>query len=238
MKFPIQGLFLLLLLSFTATNARAQYGTYHKAQYGAYHKDVEFITHLGIAQSDLRYGDNTAAEFGIDFTPFNSPNDMFSISFFANYRQSKDYWSFNPLGGTSMVLVMFCSGLLDKSDEVVKKIAYCTMFESMGLNFALSRHFELSPYWSLLRLSRWHNGATYVTGATGLRANWYFGRKLRWSLRGSCEYSWGYGNSDWWAERIKNIFDDKEEATSYTRRHKPRTPFKGVVYGLSLGYRF
>jgi len=109
--------------------------------------------------------------------------------------------------------------------------------ESMSLNFALCRDFEFTPYWSLLRLSSWEKGATYITGGAGLRANFYFGPQKRWSLRARGEYSFGYGNMNWYGERIYKLFN-KDEEGYVTKYEKPCTPFRGWTYGLSIGYRF
>lgn len=51
------------------------------------------------------------------------------------------------------------------------------------------------------------------------------------------KYSYGYGNSDWWGETLSNVFTDAED-TYYNRYEKPCTPFKGWIYGVTLGFSF
>ena len=162
---------------------------------------------------------------------------MFSYSFITNFAKSKDYWSVNPLGASAIVLTLFCKNVID-DNETAKTILMIMAGESMSLNFALTEHFEVAPYWNLLRLSHWQGGSTYITGSVGVRANYYFGPEDRWSVRARGEYSWGYGNPDFYMEWIYNIFGDSEEWTDYYKYNKPHTPFKGWNYGISIGYRF
>lgn len=203
---------------------------------GAYHSDLEFVVHGGVVSSDLRYGSSTAFSLGVDYTPYESDDDMFSYSFITNFAKSKEYWSVNPLGATAIVMTLFCKNVID-DNETAKTILMIMAGESMSLNFALTRHIEVAPYWNLLRLSSWEKGATYLTGEVGGRANFYFGAEDRWSIRAKAGYSWGYGNSDYYSEMLYNIFGDSEEWTNYYKYNKPRTPFKGWNFGISVGYR-
>lgn len=208
----------------------------YKSVKGAYHTDLEFVAHGGVLFSDLRYGNATAFDLGIDYTPYESENNSFSYSFITNFTKSKDYWSVNPLGASAIVLTLFCKNIID-DDETVKTILMIMAGESMSLNFALTEHFEVAPYWNLMRLSSWQKGATYLTGELGCRANYYFGADDRWSLRAKACYSWGYGNADFYSELLYNLFGDSEEWTDYYKYNKPHTPFKGWNFGISLGYR-
>lgn len=201
---------------------------------GAYHKDTEFTLRAGFVQSSLRHDDVTTLDVGIDYTPWEC-DDIFSYSFSMNFEKSKSYWSINPIGATSIILSVFCKNIVDK-DETTKKILAYSAFESMKLNFALGEQFEVGPNWSLLRLSKRKKGATYVTGQAGIHANLYFGKKKNWSLRARGEYSWGYGNADWWGERLFHWLNPDEEETHYEHYKTPHTPFKGWIYGISIGY--
>lgn len=203
---------------------------------GAYHKDTEFIIRAGAKQTDLRFADVTALDVGVDYTPWEA-NGCFTYSFTTDFNMSKDHWSFNPIGATSILLSLFCKNIVD-DDETLKNIIAFSAFESMKLNFAIGECFELGPNWSLLRISKWEHGATYITGEAGAHANFYFGPKKHWSLRAKGGYSWGYGNADWWGEKLFNWLKEDEENTYYEHYKKPHTPFKGWVYGISLGYRF
>ena len=235
----------VLLASFLSllclTTAIAQdYNYYSNASYkyanGSYHNDLEFIIHCGVQFSNLRYGSSTAFNIGVDYTPYESEDDMFSYSFITNFAKSKDYWSVNPLGASAIVLTLFCKNIIDDYDTA-KTILMIMAGESMSLNFALTKHVEIAPYWNLLRLSRWRHKSTYMTGEIGGRANYYFGSNNRWSLRAKANYSWGYGNADFYAEMLYNIFGDSGEWTNYYKYNKPHTPFKGWNLGISLGYR-
>lgn len=208
-----------------------------KSTKGAYHNDLEFIIHGGVLQSDLRYGESTAFNLGMDYTPYESGDNMFSYSFITNFAKSKDYWSVNPLGASAIALTLFCKNIIN-DNETAKTILMIMAGESMSLNFALTEHFEVAPYWNLLRVSHWQGGSTYITGSVGVRANYYFGPEDRWSIRARGEYSWGYGNPDFYMEWIYNIFGDSEKWTDYYKYNKPHTPFKGWNYGISIGYRF
>ena len=213
-----------------------EYNYYNqKNNKGAYHNDMEFIVHGGFMSSDLRYSGATAIDLGIDYTPYESDNELFTYSFVTDYLKSKDYWSINPLGAASIVLNVFCKNII-KNNETAKLMLIIMAAESMSLNFALTEHFELSPYWNLLRLSNWQHGATYVTGALGARANYYFGKDDRWSVRLRGSYSWGYGNFNWYGEQIYNWFGN-DGTSHYEEYEKPCTPFKGWNLGLSIGYR-
>ena len=59
----------------------------------------------------------------------------------------------------------------------------------------------------------------------------------KFSITAYGEYSYGYGNSDWWGETLSNVFTDAED-TYYNRYEKPCTPFKGWIYGVTLGFSF
>lgn len=229
-----------LFLSTTGMEAAAQgysddYGYTYTKPAGAYHQDLEFILHAGAIQSTLRYGHATAVEVGIDYTPYEA-DGCFSYSFITSFNYSKDYWTVNPLGAGAIVLSLFCKNIID-NDETVKTILMIMSGESMSLNFAMGNHFEVAPYWSLLRLSSWQKGATYLTGEFGGRVNFFFDSDNRLSLRAKANYSWGYGNGDFYSELIYNIFGDSEEWTDYYKYNKPKTPFKGWNFGISLGYR-
>lgn len=201
---------------------------------GAYHKDTEFTFRAGLEQANLRYEDLSTLDVGIDYTPWES-DDVFSYSFAMNFEKSKDHWSVNPIGATSILLSVFCKNIVNKDDTMKRILAY-SAFESMKLNFALGQQFEVGPNWSLLRLSKWKKGATYVTGQAGIHASFYFGPKKRWSLRAKGEYSWGYGNADWWGNLLYNFFDREHEPSYQSDYEKPHTPFKGWIYGVSIGY--
>lgn len=227
-------------LFFVGQNVSAQYYSYYNTQpykksKGARHDDMEFIIHAGATYSDLRYGTSVAANLGIDYTPYEA-DGSFSYSFNTNAAYCKDYWSVSPLGASAIVLSLFCKNIVE-DDPTVHTMLMIMAGESMSLNFALNDHIEVAPCWNLLRLSSWQKGATYVTGTAGLKLNVYFGPEDRWSLRAHGEYSWGYGNGDWWGEKIYNIFGDSGESTYYEEYKKPKTPFKGWQCGLSLGYR-
>ena len=105
---------------------------------------------------------------------------------------------------------------------------------SMGLYIPIGKNFELQPYWSLLRLSKWQKEKILITGAFGLAATVYI---KKFSITAYGEYSYGYGNSDWWGETLSNVFTDAED-TYYNRYEKPCTPFKGWIYGVTLGFSF
>jgi len=234
-------LLLSILSLLCLTTAKAQEYNYYsdhfyKSAKGAYHNDLEFILHGGMLQSDLRYGNSIALDLGIDYTPYESGDDMFSYSFITNFAKSKDYWSINPLGASSIALTLFCKNIID-DNETAKTMLMIMAGESMSLNFAPTEHFEVAPYWNLLRVSHWQGGSTYITGSVGVRANYYFGPEDRWSIRARGEYSWGYGNPDFYMEWIYNIFGDSGEWTEYYKYNKPHTPFKGWSYGISIGYR-
>mgnify|MGYP007133773667 CR=1 FL=1 len=139
-------------------------------------------------QSDLRYGNSIALDLGIDYTPYVSGDDMFSYSFITNFAKSKDYWPINPLGASSIALTLFCKNIID-DNETAKTMLMIMAGESMSLNFAPTEHFEVAPYWNLLRVSHWQGGSTYITGSVGVRANYYFGPEDRWSIRARGEYS-------------------------------------------------
>lgn len=231
-----------LLLLCTSLNAIAQYGYDYYDDYrkfetkGAYHKDLEFIVHGGILQSDLRYKGTKSLDIGIDYTPWESSDKMFSYSFITSFTRSSYYWSANPLGASAILLTLFCKNIVE-DDEMVHTILMIAAGESMSFNFALTENFEVGPSWNLLRLSHRMGGSTYMTGAIGARANYYFGPDDRWSLRARGEYTWGYGNADFYMERLYNIFGDDGQ-TYYFDYEKPHTPFKGWSLGLSIGYRF
>lgn len=234
-------IFITVILFVVNHNIHAQHydvysSYYYKETKGAYHKDLEFIVHGGALFSDLRHGNATAFNLGIDYTPYESEDNSFSYSFITNFAKSKDYWSVNPLGASAIVLTLFCKNIVD-DDETAKTILMIMAGESMSLNFALTEHLEVAPYWNLLRLSSWQHGATYLTGEIGGRINCYFGPDDRWSLRAKANYSWGYGNADFYSELIYNIFGDSGEWTDYYKYNKPHTPFKGWNFGISLGYR-
>ncbi len=230
----------LFALCITVTMAQSYdyySGNSYKPAKGAYHNDLEFILHGGVLQSDLRYGNSTAFDLGIDYTPYESGDDMFSYSFITVFAKSRDYWSINPLGASAIVLTLFCKNVID-DNETAKTVLMIMAGESMSLNFALTEHIEVAPYWNLLRLSHWQGGSTYLTGSVGIRANFYFGPEDRWSVRARGDYSWGYGNPDFYKEWIYNIFGDSDEWTNYYEYHKPHTPFKGWNYGISIGYSY
>lgn len=233
----------LLLLNFAITTfnvviaqSHDYYDRYtYRSVKGAYHDDLEFIVHGGVLFSNLRYGSATAIDLGIDYTPYESGDNMFSYSFVTDYLKSKDYWSINPLGSSSIILNVFCKNVID-DNETAKFMLMIMAAESMSLNFALTEHLEVSPYWNLLRLSSWQHGATYVTGAFGARANYYFGTDDKWSIRLRGSYSWGYGNFDWYGEQLYNWFGN-DGTSHYEDYKKPCTPFRGWNFGISLGYR-
>lgn len=234
------SLFFIVIVSAYIPNISAQdyyYGGYtYETAKGAYHNDLEFIIHGGSVFSNLRYGSSTSFDLGMDYTPYEASDQLFSYSFITDFSISKDYWSINPLGATSIVLILFCKNVID-DNETVHTILKIMAGESMSLNFALTKHFEIAPYWNLLRLSNWQKGATYLTGEVGGRLNYYFGSEDRWSLRAKACYSWGYGNADYYSEKLYNIFGDSGESTDYYKYQKPFTPFKGWNFGISLGYR-
>lgn len=236
-KLAIIGLLIVLSINISAQyySGYNEYNNRPKVK-GAYHSDLEFIVHGGLLQSDLRYGESTAFDLGIDYTPYESDDNMFSYSFITNFAKSKDYWSVNPLGASAIVLTLFCKNIIDEN-ETAKTVLMIMAGESMSMNFALTEHFEVAPYWNLLRLSKWKKGATYLTGELGARANYYFGADDRWSLRAKACYSWGYGNADFYSELLYNLFGDSDEWTNYYKYNKPRTPFKGWNIGISVGYR-
>ena len=103
-----------------------------------------------------------------------------------------------------------------------------------GIVYSHWGKFELQPYWSLLRLSKWQKEKILITGAFGLAATVYI---KKFSITAYGEYSYGYGNSDWWGETLSNVFTDAED-TYYNRYEKPCTPFKGWIYGVTLGFSF
>lgn len=226
-----------MLLLGLSMNAEAQYGSYYQRLEvdGAEHQETEFIIHAGVSQSSFRYDHSTAVNVGIDYTPYEA-DGVFSYSFITNFAYADNYWSINPLGASAIAMTMFCKNIIE-DNPTAETILMIMAGESMSVNFKSANHFEVSPYWNLLRLSNWNKGATYVTGSLGLRANYYFGSQDRWSIRVRGEYSWGYGNADWWGEKIYNIFGDSGEWTNYEKYNKPHTPFKGWSYGLSIGYR-
>ena len=239
MKKTLLTLISIVLAYYSSVSAQDYYssdGYSYKTAKGAYHNDLEFIVHGGIISSDLRYGSSTAFSLGADYTPYESDDDLFTYSFITNFAKSKEYWSVNPLGASAIIMTLFCKNVIE-DNETAKTMLMIMAGESMSLNFALTKHLEVAPYWNLLRLSSWEKGATYLTGEFGGRINYYFGPKDRWSLRAKGCYSWGYGNSDFYSEMLYNIFGDSEEWTNYYKYHKPRTPFKGWNFGISVGYR-
>lgn len=74
---------------------------------------------------------------------------------------------------------------------------------------------------------------------TYYRSFWFsrYGLYKKFSITAYGEYSYGYGNSDWWGETLSNVFTDAED-TYYNRYEKPCTPFKGWIYGVTLGFSF
>ncbi len=119
-------------------------------------------------------------------------------------------------------------------DSWIRTVLFCMAAESMGLYIPIGENFELQPYWSLLRLSKWQKEKILITGAFGLAATVYI---KKFSITAYGEYSYGYGNSDWWGETLSNVFTDAED-TYYNRYEKPCTPFKGWIYGVTLGFSF
>ena len=200
---------------------------------GAYHEYNEVIVRAGVMNSDLRYGENLGGTINISYIPFEI--NSCGIGWNANFTKTKDYYSFSPIGaGATLIAVMSGSMSVD-SDNWVWKALCCMAAESMGVYIPIGPHFELQPYWNLLRLSKWQEEKIIVTGAFGLAATVYM---KRFSITAYGEYSYGYGNPDWWTETLANVFLEDEEDTYYTRYEKPRTPFKGWVYGLTLGFSF
>lgn len=200
---------------------------------GAYHSENEFIIRAGILKSDLRYGDN----FGLSITGTYFPTDINScgIGWNIGFTKTKDYWSMNPLGATSTLLNVFCESVMGGLDDWMQKVFWVMSAESMGVYIPLGEQFEIQPYWSLLRLSKYKKENVLLTGAFGLTASVYF---ERFSITGFGEYSFGYGNSNWYGERFHNVFVDDDEGVYNEKYDKPCTPFKGWNYGITFGYSF
>lgn len=207
-------------------------GTSLKAQ-GAWHHDdeSEFILHTGFMQSKLRYADEKIFNFGIDYTPFSE--EIFSICINTDFWKNENYWMVNPIGATAVLLYFGASNIVRSDPEVLRAICYAGV-ESMSLNFAPCKWFEIGGYWSLLRLSKWREENVRVTGAVGMRSNFYFGPSGRFSLRFMGEYSWGYGNGDFWLEILYTLISEEpyEHIFDYS---KPETPFKGWRFGVGVG---
>ena len=92
----------------------------------------------------------------------------------------------------------------------------------------------MNPALIINSLSSWQKEKILITGAFGLAATVYI---KKFSITAYGEYSYGYGNSDWWGETLSNVFTDAED-TYYNRYEKPCTPFKGWIYGVTLGFSF
>ena len=199
---------------------------------GAYHEANEFILRAGIMNSNLRYNDNVGFTTNLTYIP--SDINHCGIGWNAGFTVTKDFYSLNPLGACSTLLNIFGRSLMGGLDGWIQGVFYAMSAESMGVYIPIGEHFELQPYWSLLRLSKWKKEKVIITGAFGLSASVYMNR---FSITGYGEYSFGYGNVDWWGARFNNIFTEEED-TYYTNYEKPCTPFKGWIYGLTLGYSF
>ena len=160
---------------------------------GAYHEDNEFIIRAGFTGSHLRYKDNIGGTVNVSYIPFEI--NSCGIGWNANFTKTKDYYSISPLGATATLLTFLGYTVSSEMDSWIRTVLFCMAAESMGLYIPIGKNFELQPYWSLLRLSKWQKEKILITGAFGL-------------------------------------------ATYYNRYEKPCTPFKGWIYGVTLGFSF
>ena len=199
---------------------------------GAHHEDNEFIIRAGFTGSHLRYKDNIGGTVNVSYIPFEI--NSCGIGWNANFTKTKDYYSISPLGATATLLTFLGYTVSSEMDSWIRTVLFCMAAESMGLYIPIGKNFELQPYWSLLRLSKWQKEKILITGAFGLAATVYI---KKFSITAYGEYSYGYGNSDWWGETLSNVFTDAED-TYYNRYEKPCTPFKGWIYGVTLGFSF
>lgn len=199
---------------------------------GAYHNYNEVIIKSGIINTNLRYGDNLGGTINISYMPFDI--NTCGIGWNANFTKTKDFYSFSPLGASATLLAVFCNAIFSNSEDIIWKTLCLMSVESMGIYIPIGEYFELQPYWNLLRLSKWKDNKMIVTGAFGLASTTYI-KRLSISVFG--EYSYGYGNPNWWGEVLSNALTDAED-TYYNRYKKPKTPFKGWIYGITLGFSF
>lgn len=200
---------------------------------GAYHEDGEFIIRAGVINSDFRYGNNVGLTLNATYFPYEVSNCGFAWN--AGFTKTKDYWSLNPIGATSTLLNIFCRSMMDGLEPWMQSVFWVMSAESMGVYIPIGERFEIQPYWSLLRLSKYKKDNVLLTGAFGLSASVYFDR---FSVTGFGEYSFGYGSSNWYGQWFHNIFVDDEEGSYEEKYEKPCTPFKGWNYGITLGYSF
>ena len=173
---------------------------------GAYHEDNEFIIRAGFTGSHLRYKDNIGGTVNVSYIPFEI--NSCGIGWNANFTKTKDYYSISPLGATATLLTFLGYTVSSEMDSWIRTVLFCMAAESMGLYIPIGENFELQPYWSLLRLSKWQKEKILITGAFGLAATVYI---KKFSITAYGEYSYGYGNSDWWGETLSNVFTDAED---------------------------
>ncbi|NDV64045.1 hypothetical protein [Bacteroides sp. 224] len=184
----------------------------------------ELIVRVGIQQANLRFENSTGVHVTASYFPFEG-----MVSANAMFARTNAYWTYNPC-----TVIGVTGNMLFKND-VMRLIFTMLSLESMGVNLPLTDNIEVQPYWSLLRVSKYkeqHNNR--VTGAFGLTASYYFKNIL---LTGFGEYNFGYGNGDWWAENITNLFKGEDNQSYDTQYKRVRTPYKGWVFGLTVGYR-
>lgn len=199
---------------------------------GAYHDYNEVIVRAGLINSNLRYGDNIGGTINMSYIPLDI--SVCGIGWNANFIKTKDFYSISPLGTGATLLAVFCNAIFSNAEDLIWKTLCLMSVESMGVYIPIGEYFELQPYWNLLRLSKWREEKIIVTGAFGLAATTYINR---FSITLFGEYSYGYGNSNWWGEVLSNALTDSDN-TYYNKYKKPRTPFKGWIYGLTLGFSF
>lgn len=120
---------------------------------GAYHEDNEFIIRAGFTGSHLRYKDNIGGTVNVSYIPFEI--NSCGIGWNANFTKTKDYYSISPLGATATLLTFLGYTVSSEMDSWIRTVLFCMAAESMGLYIPIGENFELQPYWSLLRLSKW-----------------------------------------------------------------------------------
>ena len=133
---------------------------------GAYHEDNEFIIRAGFTGSHLRYTDNIGGTVNVSYIPFEI--NSCGIGWNANFTKTKDYYSISPLGATATLLTFLGYTVSSEMDSWIRTVLFCMAAESMGLYIPIGKNFELQPYWSLLRLSKWQKEKILITGAFGL----------------------------------------------------------------------
>ena len=155
-------------------------------------------------------------------------NPQLGWEFSARVEYGKNYLSFEPIGllGLPMWIYSSSHGLGRESNMIGALLSIA----SAKLPIAVDSEgiFEITPYWSLLKFTRFYDDKFRINGDLGLQVKLFPIALFNWSstlyISGFAQWDWGYSRNHNYYGRY-NIKDN-------------RSDFFGYAWGVQLGYYF